>query len=440
MAKPRPSHFLFGFLAVAAAIVSYVAYRTRSVSVPRRRWRRFRRPGTQPLSAAACESLQGLYTIEEGKDFFGETAVLKCSYTIERGQKIHHLSFFCSKAGTYFICEGRQHGDTILLNGHWRKAAANGAGLVRLLIHPGDGGADILYHDEQGTAFTFSGAFGNNNHRPHQPLRLRFCKALPANHSFEIIGHRGASRNVDFLPVSENSLAMMKMAARLGATGVEIDVRLTKDRVPVVFHDSFLSVHTVSGKLYGGLLHNYTLAELKRIPLRKGGRTPTLDECLHTILHKTPLRTVWLDIKKECDLAPIVALQKLYLQRAKAMGRELFIYIGIPDKGVLNCFTQLENYKDIQSLVELEPELALQTSANAWAPQYTSGFQRDKVAMIQAAGGKAFVWSLDSVFLIDLFMTKGGFDGLVTNSPPVAAHWYYTAGINQAKQTNTPSE
>lgn len=420
MKHSKHLQLFFGVVLGLAGVVGYVAYRTRRVPTPKRRWWRFSRPGARPLPPGACKTLQGLYAVEEGAEFFGDTAVVKCSYTVERKKKIYHLSFFCEKNGTYFVCEGRRFRDTVLLYGHWRKAAANGAGLVQLEMTPSDG--NIRLH----------GCFGNDNQKPQQPLVLRFCSPLPKDRSFEIIGHRGAARNVDFLPVSENSLELMKMAARLGATGVEIDVRMTKDGVPVVFHDSFLSVHTVQGKVYGGLLHNYTLKELKKVKLRKGGSIPTLDECLHTILHKTPLQTVWLDIKKECNLEVVHQLQQRYRQRAAAMGRSLFIYIGIPDKMILHCFKQLKNYKDVPSLTELEPEVVLDIGANVWAPQYTNGFQTENVNRVKKAGAKAFVWSLDSELLIDLYMNEGGFDGLVTNTPAVVAHWYYMNGAATA--------
>lgn len=50
-----------------------------------------------------------------------------------------------------------------------------------------------------------------------------------------IIGHRGAS---SYAP--ENSLAAFQMAIDVGADGVEFDVQLAKDGVPVVLHDATL--------------------------------------------------------------------------------------------------------------------------------------------------------------------------------------------------------
>ena len=50
-----------------------------------------------------------------------------------------------------------------------------------------------------------------------------------------IIGHRGASAHAP-----ENTLASFQMAIDAGADGVEFDVQLAKDGVPVVIHDATL--------------------------------------------------------------------------------------------------------------------------------------------------------------------------------------------------------
>jgi glycerophosphoryl diester phosphodiesterase len=50
-----------------------------------------------------------------------------------------------------------------------------------------------------------------------------------------IIGHRGAAA-----VAPENTLASFEAAIRVGADGVEFDVRLSRDGVPVVIHDETL--------------------------------------------------------------------------------------------------------------------------------------------------------------------------------------------------------
>ena len=48
---------------------------------------------------------------------------------------------------------------------------------------------------------------------------------------FEIVAHRGIPTEAP-----ENTLASFQRAIELGADAVELDVRLTSDKVPVVFH------------------------------------------------------------------------------------------------------------------------------------------------------------------------------------------------------------
>ena len=419
MSDKKNVYILAGVLLAITGLIGYVAYRTRSVPTPRRRWKKYHSPDAVPLDTMTCQQLQGIYKIEKGNEFFGTTAVIKCSYTVENNKTINRISLFCEKNGTYIIAEAKKRGTSILLSGHWRKAAANGCGVVWIELEKEVGQPH----------FSITGVYGDGDEKPTQHLTMTYRRALPEKTPLQIIGHRGGARNVDFLNVSENTTDMMKIAAQIGANGVEIDVRMTKDNVPIIFHDSFLSIHTVKRKIYGGLIHNHTLKELKSIELRKGGRIPTLQECLHTILYDTPLEMVWLDIKKECDLEKIQKLQKQYMQRAELVGRRLNIYIGVPDKTMLECFKKMDDHRNIPSLTELEPEVAEDINSDIWAPQYTNGTQKENVEKMHRQGRKAFVWSLDSRTMIKHFRMEGGFDGIVTNTPSVVAHWYYTSGL-----------
>jgi glycerophosphoryl diester phosphodiesterase len=416
-----------------AGVIGYVAWRTRRIPTPRRKWKQFDHPEAAPLNASVCNNLQGIYAIREGIDFFGRTAVLKYSYTVEKEERIHHLSLFCEKNGTYMLCEGRQRGNDILVKGHWRKASSNGTGLVWLVI---ENGMKSLAANNGQAPLRLNGTFGDDSQLPRKPLSLLFQEPLPEVPPFAILGHRGGGRNVDFLSISENTTGMIKLAAQLGANGIEIDVRMTKDNVPVIFHDSFFSIHTVQDVVYGGLLHNHTLAEVKQLELRNEGNIPTLEEILHTVLYQTPLEFVWLDIKKECDLQQVHRLQTDYHQRAASINRKLTIYIGIPDEYILKCFKALEGYRDIPCLTELDYNVVLDINAQVWAPQYTSGFQAEEVKKVQDAGKKAWVWSLDAELMVETYVSEGGFDGLVTNTAPVVAHWLYTKHSKAGRQTS----
>ncbi len=96
-----------------------------------------------------------------------------------------------------------------------------------------------------------------------------------------VIGHRGAAATAP-----ENTLASFTQAKNQGATWVELDVQLSADGVPVVFHDDGLE-RTSNGH---GPLTAQTLTALRRLdagswfgPAFAGEGIPTLAEAVATI-------------------------------------------------------------------------------------------------------------------------------------------------------------
>lgn len=69
----------------------------------------------------------------------------------------------------------------------------------------------------------------------HQPEAIDPLPGVPGRRSPLIIGHRGASA-----VAPENTIASFERALHDGADGIEFDVRLARDGVPVVIHDATL--------------------------------------------------------------------------------------------------------------------------------------------------------------------------------------------------------
>jgi glycerophosphoryl diester phosphodiesterase len=113
---------------------------------------------------------------------------------------------------------------------------------------------------------------------------------LPDKKPLEIIAHRGGGRITDFLPSSENSVELIRNASRFGATGAEIDIQMTKDRIPIIYHDPRIDDRLTTEIGIKKLIGDYTLEELKKFQLKKGEQIPTLEETLKTIVEETPLR------------------------------------------------------------------------------------------------------------------------------------------------------
>ena len=117
----------------------------------------------------------------------------------------------------------------------------------------------------------------------HRPDRKKFTGVLYA--------HRGLHDNESDAP--ENSMAAFKKAVD-GGYGIECDVQLTRDGIPVIFHDFTLSRvaryendrHTeVKGKVI-----DYTYEELQELVLLDSNeRIPRFEDFLNMVDGKVPL-------------------------------------------------------------------------------------------------------------------------------------------------------
>jgi glycerophosphoryl diester phosphodiesterase len=95
---------------------------------------------------------------------------------------------------------------------------------------------------------------------------------------FEVVAHRGVPTEVP-----GNTIPSFQRAVDLGADAIEFDVRLTRDRVPIIHHYFYLDeVTAISGPVF-----DYTLDQLQDMEVLgtsgnvvNGCRIPTLHEVL----------------------------------------------------------------------------------------------------------------------------------------------------------------
>lgn len=112
--------------------------------------------------------------------------------------------------------------------------------------------------------------------------------------------HRGLHDNEGEAP--ENSMAAFRKAVEAGY-GIELDVQLSKDRIPVVFHDETLErVCNVKGNV-----RDYTYEELRQFNLCKSGEhIPRLADFLELVDGRVPLIIeikIHEDADRVCSLA-----------------------------------------------------------------------------------------------------------------------------------------
>ena len=116
----------------------------------------------------------------------------------------------------------------------------------------------------------------------------------------KIIAHRGVTRNDQ-----ENTLPAYNQAFSEGADGLEIDVRLSKDEKPVIFHDEDTS------RLFDKNLEikNTIYSELEALG-NSENRIPLLDEVLDFLPQN---RECFIEIKSDANTVPF--LDKLRIEK-----------------------------------------------------------------------------------------------------------------------------
>lgn len=141
--------------------------------------------------------------------------------------------------------------------------------------------------------------------------------------------HRGASH---YAP--ENTMLAFYLGIWMGANGIETDVQLTADGVPVLFHDNALL--RVTGQ--PGSVCDYDLKDLQMFRVEKGklfDRIPALQDFLE---HFAPQALTFAIELKQPDAAPAVA--------------ELISRYGVQDRTVVTSF----DYDAIMGIRQLAPE------------------------------------------------------------------------------------
>jgi glycerophosphoryl diester phosphodiesterase len=155
----------------------------------------------------------------------------------------------------------------------------------------------------------------------------------------KIIGHRGAC---GYAP--ENTLESIKTAADLGATWVELDVKLTKDEVAIIFHDDELD-RTTNGS---GLVMDTLYEDIKQLEAGSwfgdsfaGIKIPTLEETLELLID--------LDLGLNLEIKPCPGRE---VATAEAALDILSRYWDNPDTLLISSFQHVS----LETAKEMAPE------------------------------------------------------------------------------------
>lgn len=378
--------------------------------------------GTLLLSDKSKDVLSGIYDVENGKELFGDQLVLKWTG--------NYITIYGEKESVYIIMEAGSNGSTVLLEGYWRWATATRTGMINMSINPENGGDYILGNSEE-QEIIISGKFGSESNIPVKSFTLVYNRVIDdklLEDNFKIFAHRGGGRTSDYLSASENTVEMISLAEKLGANGIEIDVKNSKDGVPFLYHDETINLRLVQKSPIWGNIEDFTFKQLENlITLINGEKIPTLEDALNHVIDNTNLSIVWLDMKSEKDdIKSVIDIQAKAIKKAEQKGRKIEIFLGLSSEEKINQFITYSGYEIIPSLNELEIENVNSTNSIFWGPRWTAGLQTEKVELMHGEGKRVFTWTLDKPEFIKEFIEKGNFDGFITNYPTLAAFYYYS--------------
>ena len=229
-------------------------------------------------------------------------------------------------------------------------------------------------------------------------------------------GHRGARKQAP-----ENTLPAFKRAAELGADGVELDVQLSADGVPVIIHDSSVE-RTTNGR---GMVAEKTAAELRELDAGvafgeqfAGTRIPTLDEVFETLGQRLLFNVELKDFSFRSALAPVV------IERIMAHNMASRVLVSSFNPLLLRQVRRLAPEIPIGSLYA--PDLPFPLS-KSWLPRLVIGrheaqhphfstVDEDSLRRLHARGYRVNVWTVNEPEDIQRMM-RLGVDMIISDYP-----------------------
>jgi len=236
-------------------------------------------------------------------------------------------------------------------------------------------------------------------------------RARPLN-----LAHRGASA---YAP--ENTLAAFRLAAEMGADGIELDAKVSRDGAVVIMHDATVD-RTTDG---AGRVSELTLAELKRLDAGSkfgaqfaGERLPTLDEVFDAVGDKLIVNIELTNYDSRGDDLEFKVI-------------ELIARRGLADRVMVSSFNPLSLRKVKQAAPHIVCGLLYSPDSpiymrQTWGaplvprlaarhPQYRM-VDADLVRKYHARGQKVNVWTVNEE--ADLRrMIEAGVDAIMTDKP-----------------------
>jgi glycerophosphoryl diester phosphodiesterase len=231
-------------------------------------------------------------------------------------------------------------------------------------------------------------------------------------------------------PFAQNSINGVLNDEDYGVNGLEFDVQMTLDQVPIMMHDGNIDIRLTQKSPISGDYNQYSFSFLEDyIRLVDGQKIPSLDQCLTTFIDSTTMKFFWMDIKGDVGIfeALLPVVQKAYAH-AVSVGREVVIYADMPSTTVISQFQSYPEYRasGLPTMCELTYQDVVDNGCTRWGPRYSRGLLLSDVATAHAAGIKVISWTLNQKSLIDNYIQNGQFDGFISDYPCYVVYDFYT--------------
>ena len=377
---------------------------------------------TVPVDTVYTARFEGIYELVQGDDRFGQQLVGKWANG--------YLCFFGEQDGKFMNLQVGYHAaDTSFrMAGFWYDPIQPQGGQIQFTMARGDGVDSVWDHKSNGIILR-----GHLENNPANSVTIAYKRPFAASvlsRYFAITAHRGGGRNSDHLPYAENSLNLVKHVEQFGATGVELDIRLTKDKVPIIYHDPDINTRLTLKSPLVGDIHQFNANFLRAyIRLVDGQFIPTLGEMLTTIVDSTTIQNVWLDCKDGGEdgffehVVPVFQQAILY---AQSKNRQLSILLGLPSEEAYDRFIAFPGHQNIPSLCELDLDKAMNAGSLVFAPRWTLGILEQETAAAHAANMRVVTWTLDDPGGMNEVISRSSYDGILTNYPSMLTYQFYS--------------
>lgn len=226
----------------------------------------------------------------------------------------------------------------------------------------------------------------------------------------KVYAHRGASADRP-----EHTMEAYEEGLRQGADGFECDIRLTKDGIPILWHDS--TMERTAGK--GGDIANLTYKQVSQgYP-----KVATLDDLLDfVIVHKKGLL-----VETKHPVPTTRQIEKVLSSKLAERRTEI-------EKSGIEISMMSFSWLAVESFRRSNPEMNVVmllnpftsqikskfSSAQTWGPGITQIKKHPELLeKAKSAGKKVFVWTVNES--VDLsYCSELGVDIVITNKPALA--------------------